>query len=121
MKIYINSLLILSLVFTSQILFAQKAPVKKKVMTEQFTVHGVCGGCEKRIEKAALKAGAIAADWNKETKILEVTYKTKKVRIDDLKKAVAGVGHDTDSCTATDQAYGNLPECCRYRDGVETH
>ncbi|GAB4318145.1 MAG: hypothetical protein Kow00127_10110 [Bacteroidales bacterium] len=94
---------------------------QKKVVTEKFTVSGVCGMCEKRIEKAALIKGVKMADWNKETKELTVIYKPSKVSLDEIHKAVAKAGHDTGKVTASDEVYAKLPACCRYRDGVEPH
>jgi hypothetical protein len=34
--------------------------------------------CKKTIEKAALEAGATAASWNTETKVLQLSYKNGK-------------------------------------------
>ena len=43
--------------------------------TEKFEVKGNCGMCEKRIEKAALSVdGVLAADWDKETKMIDVKF-----------------------------------------------
>ncbi len=95
--------------------------VSKKIKKETFTVKGVCGMCEKRIENAALIKGVIKADWDKHTQEVEVVYRTKKADIKDIHKAIAKAGHDTSEETATDEAYQNLPDCCAYRDGVDVH
>ena len=97
---------------------AQKPP---KIKTEECTVAGVCGMCEKRIENAALINGVKMAEWDKETQILKVVYKPKKVSLQEIHKAVAESGHRTDKVEADKKAYSNLPKCCQYDDGVQTH
>ncbi|MBK8501665.1 MAG: hypothetical protein IPL46_05365 [Saprospiraceae bacterium] len=93
----------------------------KKIETQEFSVQGVCEMCEKRIEKAALISGVMSASWDKNLQKITVTYKPKKASLDEIKNAVARVGHDTDSVKASDEVYSTLPECCAYRDGVKVH
>jgi len=93
----------------------------KKIATEEFAVSGVCGMCEKRIEKAALVPGVMSAAWDQEAQSLKVMYKRKKVDLKDIKAAVAAAGHDTDTVKADDEAYAELPGCCKFRDGVKPH
>ena len=84
--------------------------------TEKIKVYGNCGMCESRIEKEVKSInGVSAADWNKDTKMLDVTFDDAKVKIDDIHKAVAKVGHDTDKVKADDKVYEALPGCCHYR------
>jgi len=83
--------------------------------TEKIKVSGNCGMCETRIEKAAKAVeGVSKADWNKETKVLEVTFDDTKASTDKVEKAVAKVGHDTPHYKADDEVYNNLPGCCHY-------
>ena len=83
--------------------------------TEKIDVKGNCGMCEKRIEKAAMSVeGVSKADWNKETKKLEVTYDDSKASTDKIELAVAKVGHDTPHHKASDEVYEKLPDCCHY-------
>ena len=83
--------------------------------TEKFKVYGNCGMCETRIEKAANGVDGVAkADWNKDTKIMEVTFDESKTSKDKIEKAIAKVGHDTDMLKANDEAYRDLPGCCKY-------
>ncbi len=83
--------------------------------TESFLVNGNCGMCEKRIEKAALAVDGVSkADWNKETKNLEIVYDTSKTNTDKVEVAVAKVGHDTKNHKAKDEVYDKLPACCKY-------
>ena len=54
------------------------------------------------------------ADWNKETKVLEVTFDDAKANVQKVHKAVAAVGHDTKLQQAKDEVYNKLPGCCKY-------
>lgn len=92
----------------------------KKVVTTEFRVEGVCGMCKERIETAAMLPGVKFAEWNKETSILKVVYKTKKVKETDIHVALAKAGHTTSKMKATEEAYLALPGCCQYEE-VEKH
>ena len=108
MKTKMFSLIALML-FTITTLMAQ---TEKK---EKFLVAGNCGMCENRIESAAKSVeGVSAADWNKETKMLQVSYDTSKANIHQIHMAVAMAGHDTKMHKASDEAYDKLPACCKY-------
>jgi len=88
--------------------------------TEKFKVYGNCGMCQSRIEKAAKSVdGVSSADWDKETKILEITFDDSKTDVDKIDLAIADVGHDTDKHRAKDKVYEELPGCCHY-DRVKT-
>jgi len=83
--------------------------------TTTFKVGGECGMCKQRIESnvRAIK-GVISASWNKETKVLTVTYNPMKIDIMDVHKKIASVGHDTELVKADDAVYDKLPNCCHY-------
>jgi periplasmic mercuric ion binding protein len=83
--------------------------------TEKFKVYGNCGMCEKRIETAAKSVkGVTAADWNKDTKMITVTFDSLKTDVDKIQIAIADVGHDTDMHRAKDKVYEGLDGCCHY-------
>ena len=83
--------------------------------TEKFEVAGNCGMCETRIENAATSVdGVLSADWDKETKMIEVKYNSDKVAIQEVDMAIAKVGHDTEMHKASDEVYDKLPGCCKY-------
>jgi periplasmic mercuric ion binding protein len=83
--------------------------------TEKFKVYGNCGMCESRIEKAVNAIeGVVSADWNKETKIMEVSFDESKTDLEKIQKAIADVGHDTGKYRAKDEVYNKLPGCCLY-------
>jgi outer membrane receptor for ferrienterochelin and colicins len=95
-----------------------KAQNTRQDTTVSFKVAGVCGQCERRIEKALKIKGVQSAEWNVSTQILTVTYRPQAITIDDLHKTVAAAGHDTELEKATDEAYKSLPECCHYREMI---
>ncbi|MDA3821843.1 MAG: heavy-metal-associated domain-containing protein [Bacteroidales bacterium] len=83
--------------------------------TEKFKVAGNCGMCETRIEKAAKSVdGVSSADWDKETKMIKVTFDSKKTDIHKIHIAIAKAGHDTKMHSASDEVYNSLPACCKY-------
>ncbi|WP_445737185.1 heavy-metal-associated domain-containing protein [Mariniflexile sp.] len=89
--------------------------------TSEFEVLGNCNACKKRIEKAVNAIDGVAsANWNKDTKIIQLTYDSGKTSLEDISKAINGVGHDTKFGKASDSTYDALPGCCQYdRAGTE--
>jgi copper chaperone CopZ len=83
--------------------------------TETIKVSGNCDMCKARIEKAAKTDGVSKAEWNKETKLLAVTYDPAKTNTETISKKVATTGHDTEKIKAEAKAYDKLPGCCKYR------
>lgn len=78
-------------------------------------VNGNCEQCQKRIQKAAYSVpGVKSASWSIETHQLTVIINEQKCSIADVKKAIAKVGHDTDSIKSTKEDYDNLHSCCQY-------
>ena len=83
--------------------------------TEKFKVAGNCGMCETRIEKAAQSLeGVTSADWNKETKMIEVSFEPAETDLKKVHEAIAKAGHDTEMVRAKDETYATLPGCCKY-------
>lgn len=104
--------LILSVSVTAQD-HSQHKMAKDK--TESFKVSGKCGMCKTRIEKAAKIEGVTKAEWDADKQLLTVTYMPDMVKIDDIQKKVAAVGHDTEKFMSDDEVYDKLPGCCKYR------
>ena len=91
--------------------------VQQDFKTDKFKVSGACGMCKNRIEEAAKSLkGVKTAEWNLETKILTVSYNSKQLKLIDIHKVIANVGHDTDKIKADDKVYEKLPACCLYRE-----
>lgn len=89
-------------------------------VTETFKVYGNCGMCEKTIEGALTDVeGIVKADWNKDTKMMEVTFHEHKVTLDEIKKKIATVGYDTVEFRSTNETYDGLPGCCQYERPIE--
>jgi len=83
--------------------------------SESFHVYGNCGMCEKTIEGSLSEVDGISkADWNKDTKQIEVEFDESKINLTDIKNKIAGVGYDMDGVKAEESTYGNLPGCCQY-------
>lgn len=82
---------------------------------EKFKVFGNCGMCESRIEKAAESVDGVSeADWDKETKMMAVSFDKSETGMDKIHKAIADVGHDTKKVKADSETYNGLPGCCKY-------
>jgi cation transport ATPase len=108
-------------VFTFSFVNAQEKS-DSKISEISFQVDGVCKMCKERIEDAALRTpGVKLAEWNKNTKDLRVIYKNTKTTEEEIQQSVANRGHTTEKLEADSTAYEALPDCCKYKDGVETH
>ncbi|NJM16641.1 MAG: heavy-metal-associated domain-containing protein [Bacteroidales bacterium] len=94
---------------------------QKEVITTEFKVEGVCDECKKRIENAATIKGVKFVSWDKETETIKIIYRTDKVKLQDIHKAIANAGHDTGILKASEEAYNKLPKCCEYRGGIHKH
>ena len=98
--------------FISLLFIAGEAQAQTKTTT--IKVSGECGTCKKKIEGAARQAGASYALWNLNTKVLTVRYNSTASNTAKIEKAIATAGYDTPDFPATDQAYGQLDDCCKY-------
>jgi periplasmic mercuric ion binding protein len=88
----------------------------KGTATATISVKGNCEECKKRIENAADIKGVKFSEWNETTQAITVTYKTDKVSLEQIEKAIAASGHDTKNIKSGKPAYNQLPSCCKYRD-----
>lgn len=80
-----------------------------------FTVLGNCGMCKDRIERAAYSVrGVRSAEWNEDTQMIEVRYRPNRTNQEEIERAIAEVGHDTENFLADDETYENLHHCCIY-------
>lgn len=83
--------------------------------SESFHVNGICDMCRDRIVATCMKNNGVKwADWNKDTKMMEIKY-LDAVDADKLLKSLADAGHDNQAYTATDKQYAKLHTCCKYR------
>src|SRR5687768_10159352 len=82
--------------------------------TDTIKVYGNCSMCKTTIEASLKKKdGVLSKNWNKDTKILVVTYDPTKITIEKIGEKIAGVGYDNQYATATDDAYNGLHHCCK--------
>ena len=80
-----------------------------------FGVRGNCGMCKKTIEKAVKKVEGIAsANWDVDKKKIDVSFDDTKTDAMAIHKAIAASGYDTEKVEGSEEAYKNLPGCCKY-------
>lgn len=87
----------------------------KNAKTETYKVSGNCEMCKNTIETAANKKDISSAEWDKDKKILTLTYDSQKTSASEILKKVAYAGYDNEQFRAPDDVYAKLPECCQYK------
>lgn len=81
-----------------------------------FRVEGECGMCQDRIESTAMELdGVISAEWDIQSKIMDVIIDENVISISALRRSIAMAGHDNGNFLAPDEVYDNLHGCCKYR------
>ena len=111
MKTIFLSLILLLAGFQIQ---AQKPAKKKK--TEEITIHtsSTCGECKEIIESTLSKTkGVKKSNLDLATKDVTVVYSPKKTNPTAIKKVIVFAGYDADELKADQEAYDNLPKCCK--------
>ena len=95
--------------------WAQKETVN--ILTSASCV-GIC--CKDRIEQEMqFTRGVTAVDLDIDSKVLTVTFKTKKTDADKLRKAISLIGYNADDVKASKKAHDNLPSCCQHLEFKE--
>lgn len=80
-----------------------------------FGVRGNCGMCKKTIEKAANTVDGVASvNWDVDKKKVDVSFDGTKTTAMAIHNAIAASGYDTDQVSGSEEAYKNLPGCCKY-------
>jgi hypothetical protein len=110
MKSIFNLLIVLSLVLSSTSGFAQI----KNTKTETVKIFGNCDMCKTSIEKSGNLKNVAIVSWNKDSKMAEITFDSKKTNRNEILKRIALAGYDSDEYLAPDSAYAQLAECCKY-------
>jgi copper chaperone CopZ len=89
---------------------------KELAMTDvSFGVRGNCGMCKTTIEKAANSVNGVAnATWDVDKKKIDVAFDDAKTDVMAIHKAIAASGYDTEKMEGSEDAYKNLPGCCKY-------
>lgn len=109
MKKVFHFILLLTAVFSLSAFTASAAD-----QTLTFMVKGSCGMCKKKIETSLRIKGVKKVNWDKESKMLTVTFNPDQISLDEIHHRVAAVGYDTEKVKASDEAYARLDDCCRY-------
>ena len=95
--------------------WAQKETVN--ILTSAPCV-GIC--CKDRIEQEMqFTRGVTAVDLDIDSKVLTVTFKTKKTDADKLRKVISLIGYNADDVKANKKAHNKLPSCCQHLDFKE--
>lgn len=80
-----------------------------------FGVRGNCGMCKTTIEEAANSVeGVAAANWDVDKKKIDVSFDEDKTDAMAIHNAIAASGYDTEKVAGNEEAYNNLPGCCKY-------
>ncbi|TND09721.1 MAG: Heavy metal transport/detoxification protein [Bacteroidetes bacterium] len=88
--------------------------------TIQIKTSAECDFCKKAIEKEmAFVSGVKKANLDVATRILTVTYVSKKTSADEIRKAIAKIGYDADDVKANRKSFDKLPECCKTNSGKD--
>jgi len=96
--------------------FASSESLTASMQHAMVKVGGLCDMCKDRIETAALSVkGVESANWEIESQMLHLNFDAAQTNSDEIQKAVAKVGHDTEKYKAPDDVYKDLPGCCLYR------
>lgn len=101
---------------------SEPTEVKKDVAytDASFGVRGNCGMCKTTIEKAVNNLDGISkAEWDRLRKKIDVSFDASKTDLDAIHKAIANSGYDTDKLSGSEDAYNNLPGCCKYDHSME--
>ncbi len=104
------------LLFVGLQMEAKPVIVCKKGKTEEATIQtsGTCEECKYIIEAALKKTkGVKKSNYDLETKAVTVTFSPKKTDLKKIKMAIVKSGYDADEMKADQEAYDNLPKCCK--------
>lgn len=101
--------LLVTILFLTALVFGQKTDT-----TITFKVWGNCDMCKRTIEGSLDVKGVKSVDWDKNTKIISVTYNSQKINEEKIHELIAASGYDTDKKRGDDKAYQRLSSCCHY-------
>ncbi len=82
--------------------------------SSQFKVWGNCEMCKETIETSLADQGILSANWNVDTKMIEVEFDPAKISIEQIQQRIAHSGYDTEIFSGNDSSYAQLPACCQY-------
>ncbi|MFN0049793.1 MAG: heavy-metal-associated domain-containing protein [Cytophagales bacterium] len=100
--------------FVALLLTIAKISAQSETTTVKFKVLGNCEMCKKTIENSLAIKGVKSANWNQETKMIQVVYSNSKISELKIHESIAAAGYETEKMKASTKAYADLPECCQY-------
>lgn len=101
--------------------FGLNINAQSKIEEVKIKTSAQCDMCKFTIEEAMTYAkGVKKFNLNVESKVLTVSFNTKKTNIEEIKEAVNKVGYDADETKADIKAYEKLPACCK-KGGAKLH
>jgi mercuric ion binding protein len=75
-----------------------------------------CDNCVKIITDALNKIDGIeTVHIDLEKKMAHINYDAKKLKVDDIRKAIAACGYDADDVKRNEKAHDLLPKCCQLK------
>ena len=107
---FLSILLIISnLTFAGQAFASPPKTAEIKIKTS-----AVCGMCKKRIERdLGVTKGIVNSQLDVSSKIVTITYNTKKTNPEKIKSVISKIGYDADEIVADKQSHDALPDCCQ--------
>lgn len=88
--------------------------LKSVTQTVKIKTSSVCETCKATLEKSmAFEKGVKEATLDIPSKILTVTYDSRKTTPEKIRIAVSKTGYDADDIPADKKAYENLEACCK--------
>ena len=76
--------------------------------------------CKTTIEEAVTKLeGITTATWDKDKKKIAVSFDDTKTDVMAIHTAIAASGYDTEKMMGSEEAYENLPGCCKYDHSMD--
>lgn len=107
-----NSLLLLALLFVSNLGFGQKPAAKTETVV--ILTSAECDECKERIEGVLnYTKGIKFAELDVPSRKLTVKFKNDVISLAEIKKQISALGYNADEVPADPKAYEQLPACCK--------
>lgn len=112
-----NILLLVILLATSNILFAQKPKKTEKAVIKTHIYCSHCKVCETcgqlfQVHLPEIK-GVKSYELDDKTMTITVYYNPEKINLDEIRAAISNLGYDADDVKANPAAYAKLDGCCK--------
>jgi periplasmic mercuric ion binding protein len=99
------------LLIISNLVMATEPPKTAEI---KIKTSAVCGMCKKRIERdLGVTKGIVSSQLDVSSKIVTITYNTKKTNPEKIKAVISKIGYDADEVVANQKSHDALPDCCQ--------